>query len=60
MVQSISQEEIRRNIISDMVRKRNPIVPVISEDTIVYKVKVTKDKVIKKYNNRHDTAPRHI
>ena len=32
-----SQEEIRRIIISDMVKKRNSIVPVIGEDTIVYK-----------------------
>ena len=28
-------EEIRRIIISDMVKKRNSIVPVIGEDTIV-------------------------
>lgn len=32
-----SQEEVRRIIISDMVKKRNSIVPVIGEDTIVYK-----------------------
>ena len=31
-----SQEEVRRNIIKDMVKKRNSIVPVIGEDTIVY------------------------
>ena len=31
-----SQEETRRTIIKDMVRKRNSIVPVIGEDTIVY------------------------
>lgn len=30
------QEEVRRTIISDMVKKRNSIVPVIGEDTIVY------------------------
>ena len=33
----VSQEEVRRNIISDMVKKRNSIVPVIGEDTIVFK-----------------------
>jgi hypothetical protein len=37
MDQHISQDEIRRIIISDMVKKRNSIVPVIGEDTIVYK-----------------------
>lgn len=37
MKQTISQEEVRRIIISDMVKKRNSIVPVIGEDTIVYK-----------------------
>ena len=31
-----SQEEVRRNIIKDMVKKRNSIVPVIGEDTIVF------------------------
>jgi len=36
MDQHISQDEIRRIIISDMVKKRNSIVPVIGEDTIVY------------------------
>ena len=39
MNQNISQEETRRIIISDMVKKRNSIVPVIGEDTIVYKDK---------------------
>lgn len=34
--QHISQDEIRQIIISDMVKKRNSIVPVIGEDTIVY------------------------
>lgn len=37
MNQYYSQEEVRRIIISDMVKKRNFIVPVIGEDTIVYK-----------------------
>lgn len=37
MEQYISQEEVRRIIISDMVKKRDSIVPVIGEDTIVYK-----------------------
>ena len=36
MEQYISQEEIRRIIISDMVKKRSSIVPIIGEDTIVY------------------------
>ena len=36
MNQHISQEEVRRIIISDLVKKRNSIVPVIGEDTIVY------------------------
>lgn len=31
-----SQEEVRRIIISDMVKKRGFIVPIIGEDTIVY------------------------
>ena len=34
--QHISQDEIRQIIISDMVKKRGSIVPVIGEDTIVY------------------------
>ena len=39
MEQKIPQEEIRRIIISDMVKKRNTIVPIIGDDTIVYKDK---------------------
>ena len=35
MEQHISQEKVRR-IINDMAKKRNSIVPVIGEDTIVY------------------------
>ena len=41
MQQNKSQEEVRRIIISDMVKKRNTIVPVIGEDTIVYRDKGT-------------------
>ena len=41
MTQNISQEETRKIIISDMVKKRNSIVPIIGEDTIVYKDKDT-------------------
>ena len=41
MTNQQSQEEIRRIIISDMVKKRNSIVPVIGEDTIVYKYEGT-------------------
>lgn len=37
MKHNISQEEIRRIIINDMVKKRNTIVPVIGDDVIVYK-----------------------
>ena len=37
MEHHIPQEETRRIIISDMVKKRNSIVPIIGEDTIVYK-----------------------
>lgn len=33
----ISQEEVRQIIISDMVNKRGTIVPIIGDDTIVYK-----------------------
>lgn len=32
----MQQEEIRQIIISDMVKKRNSIIPIIGEDTIVY------------------------
>ena len=37
MDQYISQGEVSRIIISDIVKKGNSIVPVIGEDTIVYK-----------------------
>ena len=33
-----SQEEVRRIIISDMVKKRNSIVPIIGDDVIAYLV----------------------
>ena len=36
MKQNISQEETRRIIINDMVKKRNSIVLIIGENTIVY------------------------
>lgn len=39
MEQDLSQEKVRRIIISDLVKKRNSIIPVIGEDTIVYKEK---------------------
>lgn len=45
MEQHISQEEVRRIIISDMVKKRNSIVPVIGEDTIVYKENGTGNEI---------------
>ena len=40
-MEHISQEETRRIIINDMVNKRNSIVPVIGDDTVVYKEKGT-------------------
>ena len=45
MEQHIPQEEVRRIIISDMVKKRGSIVPVIGEDTIVYKDEDTAKEV---------------
>ena len=39
MEHNILLEELRRIIISDMVKKRNSIVPIIGEDTIVYQKK---------------------
>lgn len=45
MNQSISQEEIRRIIIRDMVKKRNSIVPIIGEDMIVYKRKGSGEEI---------------
>lgn len=41
----IHQTEIRRIIISDMVKKRNTIVPIIGDDVIVYKGKDTSDDI---------------
>ena len=43
MEQYISQDEIRRIIITDMVKKRNSIVPVIGEDTWKRRVRLTSD-----------------
>lgn len=37
MEQTIPQDEIRQIIINDMVKKRNSIVPIIGEDTIIWK-----------------------
>ncbi len=39
MTQNISQGETRKIIINDMVKKRNSIVPIIGEDSIVYQDK---------------------
>ena len=39
MEQTIPQEEIRRIIIRDMMMKRNSIVPIIGEDTVVFEDK---------------------
>ena len=41
MTQNISQGETRKIITNDMVKKRNSIVPIIGEDTIVYQDKDT-------------------
>lgn len=40
-----SQEEVRQNIINDMVKKKNSIVPVIGEDTMVYEDAVTGEEI---------------
>lgn len=45
MEQHTPQEEIRRIIISDMVKKRNSIVPVIGEDAIVYQDESTGNEI---------------
>ena len=45
MNQNISQEETRRIIISDMVKKRNSIVPIIGDDVIVYKGKDSLEEI---------------
>lgn len=37
MIQNLSQNEIRKIIIKDMVEKKNTIVPIIGDDTIIYK-----------------------
>ena len=41
MNQYISQEEIRKSIINDIVKKRGSIVPIIGDDVLVYKEKDT-------------------
>lgn len=45
MEQHISQEETRRIIISDMVKKRGTIVPIIGDDTIVYQEKNSGEEI---------------
>ena len=45
MEQHISQEETRRIIISDMVKKRGTIVPIIGDDTIVYQEKDSGEEI---------------
>ena len=45
MGHNITQDETRRIIISDMVKKRNTIVPIIGDDVIVYKEKDTSDEI---------------
>lgn len=45
MNQYISQEETRRIIISDMVKKRDTIVPIIGDDTIVYKASNSSEEI---------------
>ena len=45
MEQHISQEETRRIIISDMVKKRGTIVPIIGDDTIVYREKNSSEEI---------------
>ncbi len=45
MKQNIPQEEVRRIIITDMVKKRNSIVPIIGDDVIVYKGKDSLEEI---------------
>lgn len=45
MNQYISQEETRKIIIRDMVKKRSSIVPIIGDDVIVYKGKVSSEEI---------------
>lgn len=45
MEHHISQEETRRIIISDMVKKRGTIVPIIGDDTIVYREKDSGEEI---------------
>ena len=45
MEHHISQEEIRKIIISDMVKKRGTIVPIIGDDTIVYREKNSGEEI---------------
>lgn len=45
MEQNNSQDEIRRIIINDLVKKRNLIVPIIGEDTIVYREKISAKEI---------------
>ena len=54
-----SQEENRRIIIGDMVNKRGTIVPIIGDDTIVYKEKETgkeipfQEFIVQKFQQKH-------
>lgn len=45
MEQHISQEETRKIIISDLVKKRGTIVPIIGDDTIVYREKNSGEEI---------------
>ena len=45
MEQHISQEETRRSIIRDMVKKRGAIVPIIGDDPIVYRKKDSGEEI---------------
>lgn len=45
MNQDLSKEEIRRTIISDMVKKRSSIVPIIGDDVLVYKGKNSLEEI---------------
>ena len=45
MNQYISQEETRKDIINDMVDKRDTIVPIIGDDTIVYKASNSSEEI---------------
>lgn len=45
MTQIVSQEEVRKTIINDMVLKRNSIVPIIGDDAIIYMSEYSSEEI---------------